>query len=279
VKFGIVTSFGGINDYVEMAIQAEASGWDGVFVWDDITIGPREVFDPWVALGAMAAVTRQLTLGAMVFSLARRRPWKVAREALTLDHLSNGRLVIPVGLGGDWDGGYCRVNTDDPARRVRAEKVDECLEILDLAWRGEPFSYAGMHYRATDLQFLPRPVQRPRIPIWTIGAWPHERSLARSARWDGIVVYDMSAERPEGSDIPAARLAEIVAWMAAHRDPSAPFDVVIEGETDGLDPDSTRARLAPLAEAGATWWIESRWDERESAGTILARIRQGPPRL
>ena len=279
MKFGIVTSFGGIDDYVEMAKQAEASGWDGVFVWDDISVGPREVFDPWVALGAMAVVTQRVTLGAMVFSLARRRPWKVARETLTLDNLSDGRLVLPVGLGGDWDGGYSRVSTDDPARRVRAEKVDECLEILDLAWHGEPFSYRGVHYRATDLQFLPRPVQRPRIPIWTVGAWPHERSLAWSARWDGIVVYDMSADQPEGADIPSTRLVEVVAWMAAHRDPSAPFDVVLEGETDGLDGRATRRRLAPLAEAGATWWIESRWDDRESARTILERIRLGPPRL
>jgi alkanesulfonate monooxygenase SsuD/methylene tetrahydromethanopterin reductase-like flavin-dependent oxidoreductase (luciferase family) len=104
VKFGVVTSFGGIGDYVEMAKETEGSGWDGVFVWDDISVGPRELFDPWVALGAMAAVTQSVTLGAMVFSLARRRPWKVARETLTLDNLSNGRLVIPVGLGGDWDG-------------------------------------------------------------------------------------------------------------------------------------------------------------------------------
>ena len=151
--------------------------------------------------------------------------------------------------------------------------------VLDLAWRGEPFSYHGAHYRATDLQFLPRPVQRPRIPIWTVGAWPHERSLARSARWDGMVVYDMSTHQQEGADIPSTRLAEIVAWMAAHREPSAPFDVVLEGETDGFDGRATRRRLAPLAEAGATWWIESRWDDRESARTILERIRQGPPRL
>jgi alkanesulfonate monooxygenase SsuD/methylene tetrahydromethanopterin reductase-like flavin-dependent oxidoreductase (luciferase family) len=133
VKFGVVTSFGGIHDYVEMAKEAEASGWDGVFTRDDISVGPRVVFDPWVALGAMAAVTERVTLGAMVFSLARRRPWKVARETLTLDNLSNGRLVIPVGLGGDWDGGYSRVNTDDPTRRVRAQTVDECRPARAIA--------------------------------------------------------------------------------------------------------------------------------------------------
>jgi alkanesulfonate monooxygenase SsuD/methylene tetrahydromethanopterin reductase-like flavin-dependent oxidoreductase (luciferase family) len=100
MKFGFVTSFGSANDYVIMAREAERHGWDGVFCWDDISVGARDVFDPWVVLGGMAMVTERITLGAMVFSLARRRPWKVARETLTIDNLSNGRFVLPVGLGG-----------------------------------------------------------------------------------------------------------------------------------------------------------------------------------
>ncbi len=114
MKFGVVTSFGSVHDYVDMARDAEASGWDGVFAWDDISVDRGDVFDPWVVLGAMAAVTERITLGAMVFSLARRRPWKVARETITIDNLSNGRFVLPVGLGGTWDGGYSRVSTDEP---------------------------------------------------------------------------------------------------------------------------------------------------------------------
>jgi alkanesulfonate monooxygenase SsuD/methylene tetrahydromethanopterin reductase-like flavin-dependent oxidoreductase (luciferase family) len=278
VKAGLVTSVGSVQDYVEMARQAEAHGWDGVFVWDDISIGPRDVFDPWVTLGAMAMVTEHITLGAMVFSLARRRPWKVARESLTLDNLSNGRLVIPVGFGGEWDGGYSRVSTDEPSRKVRREKLDECLAILEKAWTGEPFDYEGTHYQATNLVFQPRPVQRPRIPVWTVGAWPHERSLARSARWDGIIAVDMSIEAgDEGNDPSPEVIGRIKAWMTAHRDVSAPFDIIVEGVTDGADPEATRQRLKPLADAGATWWIESRWDDEETAETLMARIRQGPP--
>ena len=277
MKYGIVTSFGTIHDYMEMAREAENCGWDGIFVWDDICVGPREVFDPWVALGAMAVLTERITLGAMVFSLARRRPWKVARETLTLDNLSNGRLVLPVGFGGEWDGGYSRVNTDQPDRRSRREKLDECLAILELAWTGEPFDYSGTHYQATDLVFQPRPVQRPRIPVWTVGAWPHERSLARSARWDGVIAFDTSPGAGEFDPVSPQTVAAIRDWMREHRASMDGFDIVVEGVTGGPDRAGTRDLLAPYVEAGATWWIESRWDESETAASLLARIRQGPP--
>lgn len=276
MKFGFITSFGTIHDYVQMAREAEAHGWDGVFAWDDISVERGGVFDPWVALGAMAAVTERVTLGAMVFSLARRRPWKVARETITLDNLSNGRLVLPVGLGGTWDGGYSRVSTDDPAIRVRAEKLDECLDILDLAWTGETVSYEGKHYQMHDLWFDPRPVQRPRIPIWPVGAWPHPRSLRRAARWDGVIASDGSNEDDELSP---AVVAGIASWMHEHRASSDDFDIVTEGITSGTDPAADRARIEPLAAAGATWWIESRWESDQTPATLLDRIRQGPPQL
>ncbi len=278
MKFGVVTSFGSAKAYVSMAREAEEAGWDGVFAWDDISVERGDVFDPWVVLGAMAAVTERVTLGAMVFSLPRRRPWKVARETITLDNLSDGRLVVPVGLGGTWDGGYSRVSTEDPSRRVRAEKLDECLDILELAWSGETVSYQGTHYWMHDLHFDPRPVQRPRIPIWPIGAWPHAKSLRRAARWDGVIVSDMSGASEDEAATPAV-VSEIAAWMAEHRAGNDPFDIVIEGLTSGADHAADRATLEPMAEAGATWFIESRWEEDQSVDTIRERIRRGPPRL
>lgn len=279
MQFGIVTSCGDVDDYLRMAREAEACGWDGVFVWDDIAVGPTMVFDPWVALGAIAAVTERVTVGAMVFSLARRRPWKVARESMTLDRLSGGRLVLPVGLGGDWDGGYSRVSTDDPDRRVRAQKVDECLDILQLAWSGEEFSYAGRHYRADRLQFLPRPVRPEGIPIWPVAAWPYPKSLRRAARCSGLIAADLSASDSEAPITPDA-VRSMAGWMAAHRtDRASRFDIVVEGESSGTDRGAARSVVAPLAEAGATWWVESRWGQQETAQTLLTRIRQGPPQL
>ncbi|QDP95513.1 LLM class flavin-dependent oxidoreductase [Microlunatus elymi] len=278
MKYGIVTSAGTVRDYVTMAREAEAGGWDGVFVWDDICVGPIPTYDPWVALGAMAVSTERITLGSMVFSLARRRPWKVARETLTLDILSAGRLVLPVGFGGEWDGGYSRVNTDEPGRRERREKLDECLAILDLAWTGESFDYDGKHYQAKELVFRPRPVQRPRIPVWTVGAWPHDRSLARSARWDGVITADRSPGAGEYDVVQPAAVAKIRDWMLDRRGSLDGFDVIAEGTTDGSDPDAAAAHVAPYREAGATWWIESHWDDEITADFLLNRIRQGPPR-
>ncbi len=277
MKFGVVTSFGSVHDYVAMAKEAEAAGWDGVFAWDDISVDRSGVFDPWVVLGAMAAVTERVTLGAMVFSLARRRPWKVARETITLDNLSNGRLVLPVGLGGTWDGGYSRVSSDDPSRRVRAEKLDECLDILELAWSGKTVSYQGKHYWMRDLEFEP-PVQRPRIPIWPVAAWPYPKSLSRAARWDGIVVSDKSGAIESEKGTPAV-VANVAAWIKQHRTTSGPFDVVIEGVSSGADRRADRQMLEPMADAGATWFIESRWESDQSADTVLERIRRGPPQL
>jgi alkanesulfonate monooxygenase SsuD/methylene tetrahydromethanopterin reductase-like flavin-dependent oxidoreductase (luciferase family) len=276
VKFGIVISYGSPRDYVELAREAEQEGWDGVFAWDDISVDRGDVWDPWVVLGGLAAVTERIILGAMVFSLARRRPWKVARESVSIDNLSNGRFVLPVGLGGTWDGGYARVSTDDPSRKVRAEKLDECLEILDLCWSGETVSFQGKHYWMKELVF-DRSTQRPRIPIWPVAAWPYSKSLARAARWDGVIVSDRT--NGEDQELTPAVVDSVVKWMAEHRPSMSGFDVVTEGVTSGTDHAADRAQLEPLAEAGATWFIESRWEQDQSPETLRDRIRHGPPRL
>jgi hypothetical protein len=277
VKFGFVASYGTVDQVLEMAREAEASGWDGVFTWDGISIGEMDMYDPWAILGAMSTVTERVTLGAMLFALPRRRPWKVAREAITIDHLSKGRLVMPVGLGASPDdGGISRVNTDTTDRKIRAQRLDETLEILKLAWSGETVSFEGEHYQMKDLLFRPKPVQEPRIPIWNVGAWPREKSMQRAVRWDGII--PMNAE--DGfAPITPEMLREITTWIGEHRESDAPFDVVIEGVTDGADITATRDRVAPLAEAGATWWIESRWSPEDTPEKLLERVRQGPPQL
>lgn len=275
MRYGVVASFGSVEQVLEMAVAAEEAGWDGFFTWDGISVGKMDTFDPWALLGAVAVSTTRIRLGAMVFALARRHPWKVAREAITVDHLSGGRLVMPVGLGAVDDGAFSRVSGAPTERRTRAELLDDSLAILDLAWRGEPFSYAGTHHGVEDLVFRPRPVQRPRVPVWVVGAWPSRRSMDRALRWDGVLPQPMGGP---GEPVTPQMVADIRALAAERReDGGAGFDVVVEGVVDDA---AGVGRLRELADAGATWWVESRWEgEAARPENLLAFIRSGPPRV
>jgi alkanesulfonate monooxygenase SsuD/methylene tetrahydromethanopterin reductase-like flavin-dependent oxidoreductase (luciferase family) len=182
---------------VDLAVQAEAAGWDGVFLWDHIAYRPpvRAVADPWVALSAIAAHTDRVRLGPMVTPLSRRRVQKLARETVTLDRLSRGRLTLGVGLGSDI-----------------ARELDDGLARLSSLWDGE---------------FEPPPVQQPRIPVWVAGRWPKRRPVRRAVRWDGLFPIELPG--PEA-------IAELAAEIAAQRPADAgPFDLVVEIEP-GEDP-------------------------------------------
>jgi alkanesulfonate monooxygenase SsuD/methylene tetrahydromethanopterin reductase-like flavin-dependent oxidoreductase (luciferase family) len=269
IKLGITITTGEPRIAADLASLAEEHGWDGVFTWDAIAIGSMETFDPWVIIAAMAMRTERVRLGAIVTPLSRRRPWKLARETMTLDRLSNGRLVVPVGLGALDDAGFSNVGEPTSAR-IRAELLDESLAILAGLWTGEPFAFYGTHYRFGEMTFRPIPIQQPRIPVWVVGAWPHEKSLRRALGWDGIL--------PQVSG--AAAIREVVAWAerawpAATRD--RPWDVITEGTTSADDPGAAAATVADHEAAGATWWIESDW-ESGSVDAMRRRIEAGPPR-
>lgn len=278
MKIGVVGSYGSAAQVVDMAEAAERHGWDGFFTWDGISVGEMDVWDPWVVLGAAAARTRRITLGALVFSLARRRPWKVARESVTVDHLSGGRLVLPVGLGGDFDGGFTRVSGEARTNRERAQRLDETLEILDRAWTGEAFSFEGVHHTVDELVLAPPPVQRPRIPVWPVAGWPSERSMARAARWDGAVLQLTGSE----AELSVEDVAAAAAWLRERRASSGlstdpgDYDIVAQGRLPE-DRDEAAQRLRDLEAAGATWWVEARWDAtRDSPESLLDLIRTGP---
>lgn len=274
MKYGFVVSSGTPLEAVDLAQELEQAGWDGFFTWDGISVGDGVSHDPWAILAAAAVRTSTITLGAMIFPLSRRRPWKVVRESVTIDHLSGGRLVLPVGLGALDDAGFSKVHPEVTDRRNRAELLDETLAILDAAWTGDPVTFTGSHYQVDGVTFLPRPVHQPRIPIWVVGAWPSEKSMARAARWDGLLLAlrgSMDAPTPR-------QVREILAWVNAHREASGPYDVILEGVTPGDDRAAAAAQLAPYAETGVTWWIESRWEAPNDVEALRQRIRQGPPR-
>jgi alkanesulfonate monooxygenase SsuD/methylene tetrahydromethanopterin reductase-like flavin-dependent oxidoreductase (luciferase family) len=278
MRFGFVGSFGSVVEVVDMAVEAETHGWDGFFTWDGVALDGMEAWDPWAVLAAAAVRTSKIRLGALVFALPRRRPWVFAKQAVTVDHLSGGRVVLPVGLGVPDDRAVTGVAAEVSTIRERAELLDEDLAILEHAFSGEKFSYAGKHHTVTEMQLLPRPLQLPRIPVWVVGAYPSERSMGRAARWDGVVPQ-LRGDRTMDQLTPAD-VAEVVEWVRAHREPSpVPYDVVVQG-TLPADPDEAVALSRALAEAGATWFVESRWDPKTATPDVLTeRIRQGPPIL
>src|SRR3954452_1450283 len=172
-----VPNFGAFGDarvLVELAQETEAAGWDGFFLWDLVTGLPPHnypVADPWTALAAVAMATERIRIGPMVTPLPRRRPWQVARQAVTLDRLSGGRLTLGVGIGVNTADEYSRFG--EPADdKTHGAQLDEALDVITGLWSGQPFEYAGMHYTIeARTQFLPTAVQQPRIPIWVAGAW------------------------------------------------------------------------------------------------------------
>ncbi len=264
---------------VDLARRTEDAGWDGFFVWDHILVDASwklEIADPWIALSAIAQATSRIRLGPMVASLPRRRPSKLARETASLDRLSEGRLVLGVGLGWPSDAEFGWFGDEvDLARR--GAMVDEELAILDGLWRGEPFAFDGVHYHVREATFLPRPLQEPRIPIWVAALRPGpDAPLRRAARWDGFAPAAEDGFPPlEAFRRDVARVREIRAQAGS--DPEAPYDMVAMGSTPGGDPASAAATIAEFAEAGATWWQESISDWLGGLDEMKARIAVGPP--
>jgi alkanesulfonate monooxygenase SsuD/methylene tetrahydromethanopterin reductase-like flavin-dependent oxidoreductase (luciferase family) len=277
LRYGFLVPSGDPRTVAELAHEVERAGWDGVFYWDGICVGNMETYDAWVVMAAMAMRTERVRIGAVLTPPARRRPWKLARETVTLDHLSGGRLVLPVGLGALDDGGFSRVG-EPTDKKVRAQLLDESLEILTGLWSGEPFSHEGEHYRMEEMTFRPPPVQRPRIPIWVVGAWPSKKSMGRALSYDGVLAAAVSG-RAESPGVTPDTIREIKGYARENGRGDDSFDIVWEGQTPGEDPERAAAIVRPYAEGGATWWIESPWTPPNEPEDLRVRIRQGPPRV
>lgn len=276
MKFGFVFPGGEACAAADMAFEAEQAGWDGFFVSE-----PVWGHDAWVSLAAAAMRTGRIRLGTMISPLSRMRPWDVASRAATLDRLSGGRVILSVGLGAV-DTGFTAFG-EVVDRKTRAELLDEALDIITGLWRGQPFSYDGQHYHVKPTTFYPPPppAQKPLIPIWVVGAWPHEKSMRRALRYDGLIPSAVPAGEP-ARQASVDELREIGAYVRKNRLEGGPFDVVVEGTTPGDDRAAAAALVGPWADAGATWWNESMWgalDDPDGPKAVLARIRQGPPQI
>lgn len=251
-----IPPFTDVTTVLALATEAEAAGWDGVFLWDHLQWSrPVEPHDPWVLLGAAAVQTERVLLGTLVTPLSRRRPWVVAKQMVTLDHLSNGRAVLGVGLGSPVDKDFTDLGDEGDAR-VRAEMLDESLDLIDRLWTG-PTDFAGGHF-TVQADFLPRPVQQPRPPVWVAGVMPNRRPLQRARRWDGIV--------PIGKG-ETALPAELADYLGRLEQPApADWDVVAHW-VEGVP-------AQEYADAGATWLVLSANPKTDPdwVGSIRSRL-------
>jgi len=274
MKYGFVLPSGDARVAADFAFEAERAGWDGFFVWE-----PVWGVDAWVSLTAAAMRTQRIKLGTLISPISRMRPWELASKTVTLDQLSQGRVILSVGLGAV-DTGFAEFGevTD---RKMRAELLDEGLDVLTGLWRGQPFAYEGKHYHLKPTTFFPAPppVQQPRIPIWVVGAWQRDKSMQRALRYDGLLPNVLN-ERGEHIPPTPDHIRDITTYIRQHRADSTPYDVVVEGKTPGDDLASAHTIVQPWIDAGATWWIEAAWpapDQPTDLNAILNRIKQGPP--
>ena len=274
MRYGIVTA--NLGDYadprvaVRLAVAAEAAGWEAFFVWDHLGF-VRSVpsGDPWVILSAVAASTKHIKLGLAVTPLARRRPQVVANAVASLDLLSGGRAIFGAGLGGAPEE-FTAFGEPGEAKR-RAAMLDEGLRILDRLWSGETVTHRGPNYAVRGVSLAPRPLQRPRVPIWIGGEGAP--ALRRAARWDGWLAPATSHDGTPTMVKSPERIAEMAAEIRRHRTTGRPFELAIDGYSEAGDPALPRAYGA----AGVTWWLESIRDVRGPLGGLMARVKAGPP--
>jgi hypothetical protein len=283
--------YGDPHNLLALALDAEDAGWDGFFIWDHLLLYRHSdipFVDASIALAAIAAQTKRLRLGPVITPVARRRPWKLAREVVSLDHLSRGRAVLGVGLGAPSDAEF-ECFGEDPADRMRARKLDEALSVLVGLWRGEVFNHHGEYFHVEEVKFVPRAIQSPRVPIWVAGFWPNKPPMRRAARWDGVFPLKMPPVPLVGLAPGAApwsalwlqprELGEAVNYVREHRTTIGSFDVIASGATPPGEGVKGQEIVSAFREVGATWWLEWLDEQRGTFAEMRKHIRQGPPKL
>lgn len=249
------------DDWLALAQACERLGFEAMFRSDHYAAGrpgdERGALDAWTTLAALAARTTTLRLGTLVSPATFRHPSVLAKSAVTVDHISGGR--VEVGMGAGWmTDEHERFGFAFPPTRTRMDMLAEQVEIVHRSWAGERFSFDGEHYRLADCEPLPPPVQRPHPPL-ILGGSGGRRSVALAARW---------ADEYNTIFATAARCRELRARVTAAceragRDP-IPFSLMT-GFLVGADRAELRERAARLAE----------WRGRDEDPSALLRALPG----
>lgn len=255
------------GDVAEIAAAAEAAGFAGLSFTEHpipganwLAHGGHQSLDPFVALAFAAAATKRIRLLTYVAVIPYRNPFLLAKSAATLDRLSHGRFTLGVGTGYH-KSEFFALGVDFEERH---ELFDEALDVLPLAWSGEPFSYAGRHFAARAVIQRPRPLQQP-IPIWIGGN--SKRSRRRVAqRAQGWMPMGGTPELAHTTRTPHIASLEVLAGMIAEvkrlaGDRAAALDFVGQytepslAEHPAADAERHRDAFARCADAGITWIV------------------------
>jgi probable F420-dependent oxidoreductase len=266
------------GEVVPVARAVEAAGWDGLAFTEHPAPGRRwlaeggghQTLDPFVALGAAAAVTERIKLLTYLAVAPYRNPLLLAKAAATVDMISGGRFILGLGTG--------YLKTEFFALGVdfdeRNALLDEALEVMPLHWSGEPFSYRGHHFDARDV--IARPSPKRAIPIWIGGnaKITRRRVATRAQGWmpmsgpPEMATTTRTAHLGSLDDI-AAAIAE-VKELAGERQGEIDFMVLYTDETirdPETDVERHRDALGRIADAGATW-VSFAWDFSTQAETL-----------
>lgn len=174
-------------------------------------------------------------------------------------------MILGVGLGDVNDPGFTHMG-EAVGDRVRAERLDEALEVVGGLWSGKPFSFLGRHFRVDlEVTFAPVPVQRPRIPIWVGGGYPTRGPTERALRWDGSMMYRAG----QTHDLPPEDVRSLRAQAGERA-----FEIAVGGGRRRDDWEAERAHIRDVAEAGATWWME--WLPPAPRDAMRDAVERGP---
>ena len=281
-KYGLnITNFGTYSDIeilMDLSRDAENAGWDGIFLWDHMIFSTRlknnnqiniPFVDPWIALAAISTITKSVKIGTYITPLPRRRPWKLSREIVSLDHLSKGRFILGIGLGSpdfEYEGFGEEKNII-----IRAKKCDEGLKIIRGLCSGIPFKFNGTYYNIKEVIFKPEPYDG-MIPIWIGGRWPNKKPFERASKYDGVCPISATNKVLTPFDI-----EEIVNYITKLKKNTKNFDIVLAGETS-QDKNEAKQFLSPYIDSGMTWWLETIHDWRGSLEEMKKVILRGPPK-